>query len=104
MNYKHYNRALGKMIHTKRDYFKEMKRQGMVPQEEAEQMVRDYEKRRNQPYKPTGKAMGLIRSFADMRKDKHGRIKLSDRQIDAMKKTGVVFNPRFKPTGIKGGF
>ena len=104
MSYKHYNRSLQKMIHTKEDYWKEMKRQGMVPLKEAEAMAKDYEKRRNQPHKVSDKTIGLVRSIGDMRKDKNGKIKLSDRQIDAMKATGVNFNPSFRPTDTKGGF
>lgn len=90
----HYNRALGKKVYTKDDYLSEMKKQGMVPQKEAEQMVKEFEKRKHTYDKPSEGAMDLMNCISNKRKDKNGKIKLSDREIDQMKKIGVNFTPR----------
>lgn len=50
----HYNSALGKMIHTKDDYLKEMKKGGYVPYDD----VKDSEPKRKE-YKPSQWSMEM---------------------------------------------
>lgn len=99
VNFKpHYNRALGKMIHTKDDYKAEMKRQGMVPQKEADQMAKDFKERTYKSYdKPSDEALSLMRGIGMKHPDRGGKIRLSDREIDQMKKIGVRFEASFDP-------
>jgi hypothetical protein len=93
--YEHFNRSFkgwdspkGKYIRSKRDYEEEMKRQGMIPQEVSDNYVDNLEKKLEEnQYKGISKdAERLIRS---VHKDRDGKIKLSDRQVDEMKKIGV---------------
>lgn len=104
MNYNYFSEALGKRIHTKEDYLREMKVQGMVPKKEADQTVAEYKKNSHKPYKICKDTECLISGIKMHRPDKNGKIKLSDREIDKMKSMGVSFNPSFQPTGMKGGF
>lgn len=49
----HYNHAIGKMIHTKDDYLRELKENGLIPQKEAEQIAAAKRREMNKPYKPS---------------------------------------------------
>lgn len=102
--YEHYNRPMGKYIRSKRHYEEETARGGFVSLEKGKELAEKHKRDHYKPYdKPSDKAMGLIRSVADMRPNKDGKIKLYDRQVDAMKKMGVSFDPKFIPKG-EGGF
>ena len=104
-SYEHYNRAMGKYITSKKHYEEEMRKGGYVTFEENEKAVAKYQRDNIKPFdKPSQKSMDLIRNIASMEPDKHGKIKLSGRQIDAMKERGVCFNPTFRPEDMKGGF
>ena len=94
-NYEHINRSFknwdtpkGKYISSKRAYNEAMAREGMVPYEKAQQMVKDCnEKRDKQSYDGLSeKAANLIRS---VHKGKNGKINLSDRQVNKLKEVGV---------------
>lgn len=96
----HYNRALGKQITSRRQYEQEMKRQNMVPQDKGDDIARRSKERSHKDYKvdpETRKFFSEVRSSS-----KNGKIQLSGRQLDYMKKVGVTFNrPDYK--GLKGG-
>ena len=102
-NYEHFNRAMGKHITSKKQYKEEMAKGGYVTFKEGERLASKHKKENRQTY-DNPKSMDLIRDVSMMKPDKHGKIKLSGRQIEAMKKAGVNFDPKFKPTHIKGGF
>ena len=96
---RHYNRAMGKMVHTKEDYLKNMKDMNLVPQKEADQRVKDNHK----PYdKPSDSAMRFM-THITKRKTKDGNIKLSGNEIKEMKKLGVNFD-KAKERPLNGGF
>ena len=102
-NYNYFSDALGKRIYTKEQYKEEMKKGGFIPYKEAQQLAEARKKELYKSYdKPSEKALDLMKSFKQTGK-RDGSIKLSDRQIDAMKKVGVCFNPSFMPQGLKGG-
>lgn len=108
-NYDHINRSFkewdtpqGKKIRNKREYDEAMKRDGLVSEEKAADMVRaKKEKRDNTPYK----ASPEMREFMDgVNSDKNGNVKLSGRQIDFMKDRGMTFDreklERMKKDGL----
>ena len=95
------NRALGKYIRGKHHYNEEMKRQGMVSKEKGDEMARKAEESMKKPYKVSNDTLGFIRD-AKMH-SKNGKLKLSDREIDFMKKKGVNFNHP-GDMGTEGGF
>jgi ribonuclease HI len=89
-NYEHYNKAMpnwdtakGRYISSKAHYEKVMQQEGMITEEEA---IRRglHKKQKRQEYNLSSDGKALIESIKQ-RKDKNGNIKLSDRQIKAMK-------------------
>jgi len=106
-NYEHINQSLpnwdtpkGKYIKNKDHYDREMKKAGMVTLDKIST-------RKEKEYVLSDKARGIINS-ASMIKDKKGNIKLSDRQIDAMKETGAIGKKipeyiKMPPMNRKGG-
>ena len=99
-NYEHFNRALGKYIGSKKEYEYEMAKGNYIPFDKAEKIA---EKRRKEMYKnydrPSEKAIALMKDIKNS--GKNGKIKLSDRQINAMKEVGVNFNARWLPSSYK---
>ena len=69
----HYNHALGKHIHTKKDYLSEMKKQGVVPADSPDAVAKKYPKR---TYKPSGWAHDMVREIKRST-DKDGNVHLS---------------------------
>ena len=98
---RHYNKAMGKMVHTKEDYLKTMKEMNLIPTKEADQIAASKNKRK--PYdKPSDDAMKFM-THISKKKSKDGRIKLSGREIGEMKRLGVhIDNVRERP--LKGGW
>ena len=108
-NYEHWNRSLpnwdspkGKYIKSKAHYQQELEKSGMKPQEAFGQVSPAPRK----DYVLSSKAREIIKS-ASQSKDRKGNVRLSDRQIDAMKEIGAVGKkiPEYmgNPSG-KGGF
>jgi len=97
----HYNRALNKYIRTKSQYNDEMKRQGMVSEEKGNYLAEKAREKMRKPYKvdlETRKFLEEVKSHS-----KKGKVKLSGRELEFMKKKGVKFErPDYK--GLKGGF
>jgi hypothetical protein len=89
--YDHYNRAMGKHISSRREYENEMVKGGYVTFEKSQQLCKDFrDKEEKQTYSGLSKkASSLLNS---VNPDKKGRIRLSDRQISAMKEVGVKFS------------
>lgn len=91
-NYEHFNRSMGnwdtpkgKYIKSKSQYENEMAKQGLKPVEQFGQVSEASRKE----YKLSEKARAIIES-ARSSKDSKGRVKLSDRTIDAMKSIGAL--------------
>jgi len=109
--YEHYNRSFkkwdspkGRYISSRAEYEKAMKEEGLIPLEQAKVIAEKVQQEgREYPNKLSPKAMSLLRS---VHKDKKGRIKLSDRQVDALKEVGAkVEMPDWLPKHYKeGGF
>lgn len=97
----HYNKSLGKAISSRRQYNEEMKRQGMVPQEQGDDMARRAQEKSRKPYvigKDTERFISEVRMQA-----KDGKVKLESRAIDFMKQKGVKFG-KAEYKGMEGGF
>ena len=105
--YKHYNRALGCKIESKKHYEYEMKRRGMVSKEVGDELARQREERRaNVPKAELSDKAREIIQVAKRHSDKKGRVKFDDNTIEAMKELGVgIGHPRApKPNTVDGGF
>ena len=85
----HYNRAMGKVITSERQYKEEMKRGGYVPQRQADAIAKAARAKTQRAYTPSDKSRAIINS---LNKDKKGNVKLSDRAIDGLKSMGVTFD------------
>lgn len=92
-NYEHYNRALGKHIHSKKHYQEECARQGMISFDRAELLASKsrIESEAKQKKGISKKAYEIIKA-AKLRADKKGNVKLGDRTIDAIKSLGKMRN------------
>ena len=106
--YIHYNRSFGCKVEGKEHYNYLMKKYNMLPQDKADDLARIAKEKRETAPKAefSPKAREIIQS-AKRRADKKGNVKLSDRQIDAMKELGVAIGHRYTPKGrdiSKGGF
>lgn len=82
--YKHYNRALGKEIRTKGQYEREMRNQGMIPKEQADNLAR--KKTAKKPYTPSKDAYDIIKSC---KVNKKGNAKLPPRAIERLRSMGM---------------
>lgn len=92
-NYEHVNRSFahwdtvgGVHVKNKDHYDRLMKEQDMVSYETMQQQA---EGKKLKEYNLSAKARAIIEA-AKASKDKKGRVKLSDRTIDAMKETGAI--------------
>lgn len=105
--YAHYNRALGKKIHSKAHYEYEMKKGGYIPYDEALDIAKDWDRNhRRKEYILSPGAMNIIKSLKATA-DKKGRIKLESRAISALKDIGVDFRIKIdvsKYSQSQGGF
>ena len=98
-NWEHYNRALGKHITSKAQYNEEMKNGGFISYDEAKTR-----ERQPAPFSVSRETISIMKSIKDSA-DKKGNVKLSDRQIDAMKKNGMQFGEKARLNlGTTGGF
>ena len=103
-NYEHYNRALGKYIRSKRHYEQELAKGGFVPIKEGEKLAQKARQNNHKKYEPSEKLLDIVRSAKAV--SKNGKIKPSDKLIDAMKEVGVNFNLEHCPKHYqsRGGF
>ena len=98
--YEHYNRALGKHITSKKQYENEMQRQGMVSADKGNEMAAKTRESRRKEYKPDKDTLQFVNSLHG---DKNGKIQLSGRQLEFMKKKGVSLErPKDRP--LEGGW
>jgi hypothetical protein len=94
-NYEHFNTSLpswntpkGVYIRTKRQYDEACKRSGMISYDEAKaRQEKITAQREKEKFVPSKNAIDLMKSVKDSA-DRKGNVKLSDRQIDAMKSLG----------------
>jgi len=89
---------MGKTITTRKQYDEEMKRGGYTTQEKARDLANKARKKSSKTYTPSAKARAIINSC---NKDRKGRVRLSDRQIDGLKSMGVTFDEKKKQEVIK---
>lgn len=95
----------GKYIRNEQHYKEEMKRHGFITYEEAMDRKRAKEEAQaKERFKVSKPVLSILKSVKDSA-DKKGNVKLSDRQVDAMKKHGLkTGNPiREKISTITGG-
>lgn len=90
-NYEHYNRALGKHISTKKQYFDELKRNGYVPYEEGCRLAEKKQQDRKE-YKPSKECVEMMRTIMDKKKDKTIVLGQHPKLVDGMKKMGMRFD------------
>ena len=97
----HYNIALDKVVTSERQYKEEMKRGGYISADAGNEIVkRNLEKQRE--FKVSKNAEQWMREVK-LKSDRDGNVKLSDRQVDAMRKMGMSFkDPHLSET--RGGF
>ena len=96
-DYTHHNRSLpnwdspkGRYINSRRQYLNEIARAGLIPYEKSEEIRQkneDNQKRNRKKYPK--ETYSFLNSVKD-RTDKSGKVKLSDRQIDYMVKSGAL--------------
>jgi hypothetical protein len=92
--YNHYNNALGCQIYSKEHYEHEMKRQGMIPYDQAAELAEEYD-RKNQPkdFKISEKALDIVRSLKLSSPDNdHIKIEKGGKAWRALKDMGVNFD------------
>lgn len=59
----HYSQALGKMVHTKDDYLREVKKAGLIPQKEAEKIAESKRREMDKPYKTSAWARDMVKEI-----------------------------------------
>ena len=111
--YEHLNTALphwdtprGKLIRTKAQYENELKKNGMVSLEKGEAIAQSVRSRREaDKYSPSVRSLELMREIKSTA-DRKGNVRLSDRQIDAMKAGGMRFGEKLRAVACRteGGF
>lgn len=84
--YEHFNRALDTHVRSKDHYDKLMKQGNYISYEENQERTKN---NGNKNYILSEKGWDIIKS-AKNSKDSKGRVKLSDRTIDAMKEIGAI--------------
>jgi hypothetical protein len=91
-NYEHFNRSFGnwdtpkgKYIKSKAHYLDELAKSGMKQYDEFGQV----EEPKRKEYELSKKGREIIQA-AKNSKDKNGKVKLSDKTIDAMKEMGAI--------------
>lgn len=96
--YKHYNRAMGKWIHSKEHYEHEMKKGGYITYDECEKRAAKWDKDHpRHEYTLSPKAEDLIKSVKLTAK--HGYIRLADypKIVEELKKMGMSFDSSYLP-------
>ena len=86
----HYNVALGKVVTSQRQYNEEIKRGGYIPYEQAQEQTAATLAKRNE-FHISKDAQDWMRDVKSS-SDRKGNVKLSDRQIAAMKERGTMTN------------
>lgn len=104
--YKHFNNSMGINIESKRHYDHEMKKRGLIPKDQADDIVKSVKEREHKTPVLSRDAKELINSITHGRSTwKPGeRIQLSGKQIDGMKKCGMSFEDTFSFNKTKGGW
>ena len=102
-NYQHYNRTLGKYISTKRQYFDELKRRGLVTYEEGCKLAQ--EKQKESKWIPSKDCVDVMKTLYDT-PDRKKTIRLMDypKIVEKMKEKGVSFDMDKLPKYYQGGF
>lgn len=108
-NYSHYNRTLGMQITSKDHYDRVCKEGNWVSDEQAAEIAEKSRKNKIKPYKISEESKAII-EHANNIKSKDGKVKLSDKAINALiskKAIGKVVPQYMKlPSAYanKGGF
>lgn len=107
--YEHFNKSLpnwdspkGKYISSKKQYNDELKKNNMIPFEEAQRMIKDKEKK----WTPSKDCIDMIKTVYET-KNKKNEIVLGrfPKIVDALKKKGMTFKiPKWITGQTQGGF
>jgi len=91
--FKHYNNAMGVMIHNKEHYKRELKKRRMVPYDEAERLAEKWDKEHPQKKYDdlSPRAQEIINSLK-LSADSKGNIVLGGRAIEALQEIGAIGN------------
>ena len=98
----HYNRALDIPITSQRQYNDELKRRGLVSQEQGDDIALRAKHDNKQPFKPTDETMRYLH-HVQSHAQKDGKVKLSGQEIVYMEKLGCKFG-KVEYKGTEGGF
>lgn len=88
----HYNVALGKVVTSQRQYDEEVKRGGYIPYEECEQRA-ERNRERHQWKGVSDEAVEWTKGVV-AKADKKGNVRLSGREIEALKTAGCALDRR----------
>ena len=78
--HRHMNHALGKEVHTKKEYLSEMKKMGLAPSNSPEAQPKKYPRRE---YKPSAWAHEMVRAI-ESATDKDGKVHLGSVALDQL--------------------
>lgn len=106
--YKHFNSAMGIQIESRKHYEHEMNKRGLIPKDKADDIVRRVREGQRKTPVLSKDAREVINSITGGRSTwkKGEKVKLSDRQIDGMKKCGMTldFMEKINPKSKDGGW
>lgn len=89
-NYQHYNRELGMYINSKRQYFNELARRGLVPYEEGCKLAES--KKKTSTWIPSHDLKNMVRELYDKKNKEKIVLGQHPRLVDGMKKLGMKFD------------
>ena len=99
---RHFNWAMGREIHNKRDYLKAMKEMNLCPSDSPDAQPKKYERKE---YKPSSWAHDMVRAI-ERQTDKDGKVHLSSGVIDQLQSNlkAVPKDLQKLKDNAKGGF
>lgn len=99
----HYNRALGKVVTSQRQYNDEMKRGGYISHDECNDRVKSNLEKQSR-FSVSDDAVEWMQGVK-AKADKKGNVRLSDKEISALKTKGMAVDRRLpEHYREKGGF
>ena len=104
--YRHFNRALGVQVEGKEHFKHLLEKGGYVPYEKGCEMAEKCNKEKVKPYNGLSKEASYFLGECKNMADRHGRIEISDRFVEGLKKHGVNIDSVSKIKGLsthKGG-
>lgn len=100
--YRHMNWAIGKEIHTVKEYLSELKKNNLCPSDSPDAKAKKYERKE---YKPSSWAHDMVRAI-ERQTDKDGKVHLSSAVIDQLQSNlkAVPKDLQKLKDNAKGGF